>query len=705
RVCSAACAVVVSIDADDRVVAVQGDRDDPQTLGFVCSKGTTAPEAHNGDKRLLHPLKRMADGSFAPIPLEQALDEIADRLRAIIDSDGPQAVSLFKGSGGFMHAASLMLARDWLTAIGSHQYYSTLTIDQSAKVVTADRLGNWQAGKPFFQTNDVAILFGANPLVSITQLDSRHPNKRLKEARDRGLKLIIVDPRRTETAELADIHIQPLPGHDAAIAAAMLRIILEQGWHDADFCAEHVEGLDALRAVAAPFTAEHVARIADIEPEILYEAAEAFARTGTLGVASTGTGVDMSAHSNLAEHLIECLNVVCGRFIREGDEIGNPGFIWRQTGRRAQVNPPTRSWEQGPKTRTGGYGLIGGEMATGVLADEILKPGPGRIRAMINHGGNPAVTVPDQHKIVAALRSLDLLVTIEPFLTPTARLSDYILPPRMFFERADLPIFIFETFMYPKPYTRYTPPLVAPPEGSEVCEEHLVFWGLAKRLGVRLSSMGVPLDMENPPSEDDVLATITGGAPLPYAEIKRRPLGTFYNEGSEIALPRDPETAGYFAVMPDDVRADMTTLYAETLAGRGRGFGHLLSNRRTRHRFNSYGFAIDGLTRLQPRNLAYMSPDDMAAQAFGEGDTIEIRSAHGAVEAAVSADPALRRGVVSMSHGFGGLPGDHDYRTDGASANVLISSDEDRQAINGMPLMSSVPVNVRRASASVPSSN
>src|SRR3546814_896010 len=147
RICTAACGVIVSIGSDGRIATIRGDRDDPQSLGFVCSKGTSAPEEHNGGKRLLHPLKRMPDGNFERISLEQALEEIAAKLREIIDRDGPEAVSAFKGSGGFLTAASLMLTRDWLSALGSHNYYSTLTIDQSAKVVTAERIGTWQAGK------------------------------------------------------------------------------------------------------------------------------------------------------------------------------------------------------------------------------------------------------------------------------------------------------------------------------------------------------------------------------------------------------------------------------------------------------------------------------------------------------------------------------------------------------------------------------
>src|SRR3546814_5429440 len=145
--------------------------------------------------------------------------------------------------------------------------------------------------------------------------------------RSRGLKLIVIDPRRTETARYADVFVQPLPGHDAAIAASMLRIIMAEGWHDAAFCAQHVADLDLLREAVEPFTVEYVSGIAGVTPRILREAAEAFACTGTRGIATKGTGTDISPHSNISEQLIECLNVVCGRFVREGEEIGNPGFI------------------------------------------------------------------------------------------------------------------------------------------------------------------------------------------------------------------------------------------------------------------------------------------------------------------------------------------------------------------------------------------
>ncbi|MDB6062511.1 MAG: hypothetical protein JWM78_2614 [Verrucomicrobiaceae bacterium] len=699
RICTGVCGTVVTVDQNERIVAVRGDNDDPQTMGFICSKGAGAADAHYSDERILHPLKRMPNGKFERITLEQALTEIAEKLKTILDRDGPEAIAAYRGSGGFFTAICLSLLPNWMQAIGSPKLFSTLTIDQSAKVVAAGRLGYWPAGMQRFQTADVSLLFGSNPLVSIAHLDTRNPLKRLKEAKARGLKLIVIDPRRTETAKFADVFIQPLPGNDALIAGALLRIILDEGWHDVEFCDRYVGDLTELRAALEPFTEQFVEQCADIAPGSLREAAEVFAHTGTRGLAGTGTGPDMSAFSNLTEHLVQTLNVVCGRFIREGEEVSNSGFLVGRGPRQAGVMPAPRPWEHGPKSRIGNYGLIGGEMVTGVLADEILQPGVGQVKFLLNHGGNPAQAIPDQRKMVKALRSLELMVSIEPYMTPSAALSDYILPPKLHYERADLPIYIFETIFFPTPYTRYTAKVVEPPVDSEVCDEWYVLWSLAQRLNRPLTYMGVPLDMQTPPTEDQLLGITAKDAPVPFDEIKRQTLGCFYDGEKQIALPPDAMTSGKFSTMPDDVRDEVAALLKASLDAK-QNFSFRMISRRTRHRFNSFGFAAQpGLKRLLPHNFAYMNPADMAALKIADNGWIKVESDNGAITVIVQAEDGVRSGVVSISHGFGGLPDEDDFIEDGASTNLLISTDRDLQSINAMPRMSGIPVNIYAVTA------
>jgi anaerobic selenocysteine-containing dehydrogenase len=698
RICTGHCGLLVSIDDAGRPVGVRADRDDPHSIGYICSKGATSVQAHTDASRLLHSLKRQPDGSFAPIPLDVALDEIAAKLANIADQYGPDAIAGYRGTGGFFTTAGLGMLPGLLGAFGSHKLYTTLTIDQSAKVVTAFRIGIWPAGKQSFQSADVAMMIGGNPMVSMAQLDTRHPVKRMEAAKARGLKLIVIDPRASETARLADIFMQPMPGHDAAIIAALIRIVLTEGWHDREFCAQHVGDLDRLRAAVDPFTAPKVAARADVPVAQLIEVAELFARTCSRGIAVTGTGVDMGPHSNLAEHLVESLNAICGRYVRAGERIDNPGLVMNSGPKPAQVMNFPRPWESGPRSRVGDYGLIGGEMVTGKLADDILQPGPGRIRAMINHGGNPALAVPDQRKMISALQSLDLLVSIDSMLSATARLSHYVLAPKLQFERPDLPIYLFEPNIFPRPYTRYTAPIVEPPPGSEVCDEWRALYEIARRAGRSVTFMGTPLDMTTPPQEDELIEITLASAPVSLDEVKQHPLGYFHPDVQH-ALPADPATAGRFATLPDDVAGEIALLTQEMGAPANDSFAFRLCNRRARHRMNSMGGTLPDLLRLMRRNVGHMNPEDMAALDLHSGEWIELASAHGSIQVTAEADETLRRGVVSVSHGFGGLP-DED-RSHGASPNQLISTDSDLQTINAMPRMTAIPVNVRRVNGGV----
>jgi hypothetical protein len=198
-----------------------------------------------------------------------------------------------------------------------------------------------------------------------------------------------------------------------------------------------------------------------------------------------------------------------------------------------------------------------------------------------------------------------------------------------------------------------------------------------------------------------MLAIVARKALLPWETIKAEPLGCFHDP-STVALPRDPATAAQFTTMPDDVRQEVAELLADApvsgaFRSNGQSFSFLTSSRRQRHRFNSIGFKISKLQRAMPYNCAYLNPVDMEAVGIAEGDWVEITSDHGTITVLAQEDGAMRRGVVSICHGFGGLPDEDDFLVDGVSPNQLISTDRDLQTINGQPRMSGIPVNVRRA--------
>lgn len=706
RLCMAHCGMVLSIE-DDRLVAVRGDHDDEQTLGYACFKGLQAPQTHYAPGRILRPLKRQPDGTFVEIGLEQALDEIAAKTAEILERDGAEAIAGYRGSQGIITSSAALMLPAWLRALGSPKFFTSATIDQSAKLVSLGRIGLWPAGRVPFGQADVLMIFGGNPLVSISSnsFDIRNPQKRLRMKRAEGMKLIVIDPRATETAQQADIFLQPLPGEDATIAAGLLHIILREGWEDKDFCARYVAQLDELRTAVAPFTPDYVERRAGVPAAGLHAAAAMFARDGRRGPVASGTGPNMAQHSNLAEHLFEVMNVVCGRLLREGERIPNPGVLSHRWPRKAQVVPAPRWWEHGFKSRVGGYGVIDGEMMTGILADEILQPGPGRVRALFNDGGGIANAVPDQRKTVRALSDLELLVSIEPFMTPTAQLSHYILPPKMHFERADLPMYWYESLIYPEPFTRYTPPMLPVPADSELVDDWYVFWSVAKRLGIGIDYDGVQLDMENAPDTDDLLAIIAQRAPLPLEEIRRHPMGLRFADHPQYVEPADPGNTDRFTVMPDDVAAEMRELAAEPLdiGQRLKDGGHAthrLVVRRLRDMYNSTGRFVPSIRKRLPYNVAYLHPDDRQALGVEVDAMVEISGDHGCIRAAVADDAALRPGVVAISHGFGGLPDrPGNYRREGVSTNLLTTTSEKLQAINAMPQMSALPVVIRAVRA------
>ncbi|MCB2078366.1 MAG: molybdopterin-dependent oxidoreductase, partial [Novosphingobium sp.] len=325
RICTGGCGVRLTVDADDRIVSVKGDKDQPMSKGYVCFKGLQAEEAHHGPARILRPLKRMPDGSFAEIGLELALDEIAEKLRPYYESGNRDAIALFNGNGASLCSSAHGMHFSFPASLGTSAHYTTVTIDQSNKIVSFERLGGWPAGPQGVEGSDVAMLFGANPIISHACVGFlfADPKRRLKDAKDNGLKLIVIDPRETETAREADIHLQPIPGQDAAIAGGLIRIILDEGWHDADFTGRFCtpEGMAALREAVDPLTEVMVEQRAGLKPGQLRAVAEMFARDSRRGAVYSATGPSFSPHGNLTQHLMDTLNVICGRFRRAGDSI------------------------------------------------------------------------------------------------------------------------------------------------------------------------------------------------------------------------------------------------------------------------------------------------------------------------------------------------------------------------------------------------
>lgn len=696
RSCGAMCGTVVSVGDDGRIAQIRADRENPMSNGYACVKGLHADEMHNSPDRLLHTMKRMPDGGYSRIDTELALDEIAEKLASLIDRYGPDTVATYTGAHSWLTATAWMMVPMFRSAMGTSSNYSTTTIDQSAKFVAVERLGAWAAGKPPISESDVVMLIGANPLVAHSTAGClvADPVKTLKREKARGLKLIVIDPRRSESAAFADIFIQPYPGEDPAVVSGLLRLLLTEGWADEAFIAQYVRegGVDRVRELVAPFDPDYVARRAGIDADDLRRAARMFGEASK-GSAFSGTGPSMAPRANLSEHLIELLNVVCGRYRRAGDVVRNIDIFSPPKPFHAEVVAPARYFEKVPPSRIRGAGSLWGEKMTSTLPDEILTPGEGQVTALINAGGNPASSFPDQRKVVDAMKALDLFITIGPYLNNSARLSHYVFAPKLQYERVDLPMLLDFPF-YSVPWGQYTPAVVAPPPGSDLIDDWYLFWGIAKRLGLQLDYKGVPIDMETPPTSDDLIEIRTRGSIVPLDEIKRHD-GHIFDVEDKVRPGRPEAADNRFDPMPDDVAAVLEEVAAEPLPSRIGEFTHLLQVRRVRETNNSSSVSLNAVRKRMPYNWAAMHPDDIATMSLADGAKITVTSDHGSVPAVVKQDETVKPGVLAMTHGWGGLPGEAaSYEQEGANVNLLISNERDVEPINAMVRMSAIPVNI-----------
>jgi len=707
RFCHAFCAIKVDVE-DGRAVKVTGDLENPMYTGFTCAKGRALPEQHNHPDRLLHSQKRAADGTHRPIPAAQALDEVAARLTDLVAEHGPRSLALYSGTFSFHYPVANEMGKALMQAIGSKMRFSSGAIDQPGKGVARALHGTWSAGPQPFSEADTWMLVGANPTISMWGgIPQYNPAKRLRDAKARGMKLIVIDPRRTEAAANADLFLQPKPGEDPAILAGILRVIVEEGRYDRDFVAAETEGFEALRAAVAPFTPDKVEARARIPAEQVVEAARMFS-SGTRGSVTAGTGPNMAPHGTLTEYLIACIQTVCGRWLREGEAVPNPFVLLPQKTAKAQADRRAPAWGYGEQLRVRGLGDNAGGLPTAALADEILVDGPGRVRALISLGGNPMAAWPDQLKTYEAMQALELNVTLDIKMSATAKLCDYVIAPKLSLEvpghtQPNETIWGYgaATTGYPDPYAQYAPPIVDPPEGSEVIEEWEFFYGLGQRMGLQLKFAGVALDMATAPTSDELLALLVRTSRIPLDEVKRHPHGAIFADPSIRVLPKDPDWDARLCVGDEHMTAELAAIAAEPVLDHegfraDEPFRYRLTSRRLPDVYNSSGRDIPHLVRRWSTNPAFMHPDDIEAEGFHPGDVIEIDSGHATILGVVEAAPDVRRGVISMAHSWGDAPKhDADVRTIGSNTGRLSPNDRDHDRVTGLPVMSAIPVDVR----------
>lgn len=707
RVCHANCGLLVEVQ-DNVAVKIHGDKSNPAYQGFSCIKGREMGRYHADPARLLHSQARRADGGFAPIAAEKAMDGIAARLAEIADRHGPAAIACYSGTHAYQNPTSARFLRAFMAAIGSPMFFDTTTIDQPGKTIARTVHGVWSAGGYHCVDADAWLLVGTNPLASMQGGFSVNPAANLHQAQARGLKLIVVDPRVSDVARKAALHVQPRPGSSAAILAAIIREVIARSLHDRDFIAGHVSGFERLRAAVEPFTAAFAARLADVPEQAIVDAARIYGSARRGGV-NVGTGPNMSGHCSLVEYLALSLMTICGHWRRAGEPVLNPGVLVHPMPAVAEAmagRPALRPG--GRRMRVRGLSETAGGLPTAALSDEILLEGPGRIRALLVVGGNPMMAIPDQIKTRAALQKLDLLVCIDPMMTATARMADFVVAPRLSLETIttshgyEMLGAFGAGWGYVAPYGQYAPPVMDPPAGSDLIEDWQFFYGLARRLGLTLripdaahlpplnQHHGFELDMTAPPTSEALYERLFEGSPVPLAAIRSSPGGRLFERAATVV--EAGSGAARLDVGAPDLMAELGAV-AEPASEPARPF-RLISRRLTASH-NSSWHGTPNLMKREPYNAAYMHPDDLAAIGLAAGGRIEIRSDRAAVAAIAAPDAGLRRGTVSISHCWGDIDGaDADPASFGASVARLIFNDRDFDPLTGLPRMSNLPVSI-----------
>lgn len=704
RLCPASCGMEVDIE-DDRVVRARARPANVSSAGYSCTKGRSAPSAHNHPDRVLRHLRRRPDGGFDEISLSTAVEEIAARLTSMLAESGPEAIGSYWGTYSWRATATLPIARSWWNAIGSHKTFSPITIDQASKTVSYARTGFYTGGPHRPDDSNVWLELGGNYPVSLQSAgwSSTNPTAQLREQRRRGLTLIVVDPRRTELARSADIHLAVRPGTDAVLVAAFLHVVFAEQLDRPDFWRRHAHNVDRLRAFVQEFTPAMAADVCGVDEHDIVAAARAFGH-GSRGMASGHTGTDMGPGGNPCEQLIGALNIVCGRFAREGETVPGAALLGPPPAPRAAVIPPNRTWESGWRSRLG-YGLLPsphcnfGELPATLLAEEVLAPGPDPVRALMCVGGNPVNAIPDTARQVEALEALELLVTVDAFMTETARMADYVIAPTMMYERPDYHV-------VPGPVGLYSPPLVSPP--GDTVEDWEFFWRLGTAMGLDMQlgddrregvgafariPAGRRMSLQGPPpTSDEVLAMIADDDET-LDLLRRHPDGYAPPPASVTVLGPEPGTEeARLDLLPPELPEEMADLMRVLASSRRRAYRLVV--RRAKETFNGTGKNQSELNQ-GGTNPLHIHPDDIASLGLTPGERITITSDHGRVHAVTRADDTLRRGVVAITHGWGDLDDEDPFAAGvGTNVNRLTSARGPSQRVLRMPMMSAVPVDL-----------
>lgn len=726
-ICEAACGLRIHVDTQQRqVLKVEGDPDDFRSQGFVCPKSQAMKGIFEDPQRLRQPHRKQADGSWRPISWDEALAETTSRLLAIREQHGFESLAVYLGNPIGFDAGGMLYSTHFMRALMTPRVFTAATMDHFPKLFASKAL--YGRGNilpiPDIDRCDYFLCLGANPVISQGSLMSAPGvKKRLQGIKDRGGKLVVIDPRRSETAAIADESHAIVPGTDVYLLLAMVHVIMDEGLVKLGHLAGNIDGLDSLAQLVLDYTPQLAAEKTGIEASTIirlareYAAAERACCYGRIGTCTVEFG-------GLTSWLLDVLGLITGHM----DVQGSMMF----------PRPPTGELEAGPETSfdigrwhsaVRGSPEIDGQLPSAVLAEEIDSAPPGRqVKAMVVVAGNPVLSTANGSRLDAALQTLDFMVAVDFYINETTRHADIILPPLTQLEQENVDALAPGTAV--RNFIRYSEQVFSPIDDG--MPQWQILLELAARLNGKsadefeadlLASQAKRLCGRHPaqPEVSNVIETLQElpAGPMRLLELMLRcgPYGDGFQDssaGGEICLDRLKETAlpvdlgameprlleiirtpgGRIQLVPECLAADL-----ERLASRedDSAWPLKLVGRRSLQDMNTWLHNLPALAKGKPRCVLQVNPGDAARLGLSAGALARVRSRVGEVQVAVALSDDVSPGVVSLPHGFGHHGVEHlsvaSNSQPGANSNHL-TDEQVLDTLTGTSVANGIPVSV-----------
>jgi anaerobic selenocysteine-containing dehydrogenase len=705
RICEPLCGMVATVE-DGRLTQLRPDAEHPLSRGYACPKGIAMTGVQNDPDRVVYPLKRVGGpGEFERTTWEEAMSSIAARLQRSLDVHGADSVAWYMGNPGAFSYSHTLWVKGFLDGLGSPHYYSAGSQDVNNRFAASALLYGSPLLLPIpdLKRTRFLLMVGANPLVSHgSVLSAPRIREQLNAIVDRGGRVVVVDPRRTETARQYE-HLPIRPDADAWLLLSMLDVIFAEGLADDAYLRAHARGAEELRARSADFSPERAAEATGIDPERIREVARAFARAPS-AAAYGRTGSCLGRFGTLVAYLLDALNVVTGNLDRPGGMVfGRPPIALDEIGEKIGLATYGKI-----RSRIGGYPDVIGNLPATLLPEEITTPGKGQVRAFFVSAGNPVLSVPDGTALEHALGDLELMVSLDFYMNETNRHADYILPATTFLEREDVPVAFLGLFS--TPFIQVTKP-VLPPAGEARQEWHVID-DLSRRIGIApysasalrmLAKLGLRL---SPRRLIDLLLRIgpagdryglrRGG--LSLRKLARHPHGIVLDDQLATGVLDRKVRHDGGRVRLDDPEAVREIGRLASSNGASAEFPLRLIGMRELRSHNSWMHNAPLLMRGGRKHALRMHPDDAHDAAIADGDRVRISSEAGAVEAPVMVTDEMTRGTVALPHGWGHKGGwKLANEAGGVNVNLLATSQADSlERLAGMAHLNGIPVRVEQ---------